>query len=216
MGQARRAGGVVARLALVAVALMPVGCTQLEVERMLPDGSRQRYRYVAFKPSIELRPDAFRIMPWGTTDEGYPVDLLVPKDGQGRTLYRVSPPGSDPMYFEGVRREKPRPLHELLEFRRPIDSEGSQSPRSASVRCLRLRADLETDTALLETSADGVTWQPLMAGPVPVVALGAAERGMRRIEFENAFGPWQVSADSRFPLVTVRFDDEPVAVRPIG
>ncbi|MFM7808744.1 MAG: hypothetical protein ACKPEA_12610, partial [Planctomycetota bacterium] len=79
MHRTRRKGGIVARLALVATALVPAGCTQLEVERTLPDGSRQSYRFVAFKPSLEVRPDAFRIAPWGQTDEGYPVDVLTPR-----------------------------------------------------------------------------------------------------------------------------------------
>jgi hypothetical protein len=205
---------VVARLALVATALVPVGCTQLEVERTMPDGSRQSYRFVAFKPTLEVRPDSFRIAPWGRTDEGYPVDMLVPRDGRGRTLYRVSPPGSEPMYFESVRHEKPTTLRELLEMhddRMPVEV-----PRSTSMHCLRLRADLDRDVALLETSPDGQAWTAVSAGPVPAVALVAAQCGMRRIEFENGYGPWSVDADSTFPLVTVRLDDEPVAVRPIG
>ncbi|NBX25246.1 MAG: hypothetical protein EBQ99_04255 [Planctomycetes bacterium] len=207
-------GSVVARLTLVATALVPVGCTQLEVERTLPDGSRQSYRFVAFKPSLEVRPDSFRISPWGHTDEGYPVDVLVPRDGRGRTLYRVSPPGNQPMYFESVRQEKPVTLRELLDMHH--DGMPEVAPRRAGLHCLRLRADLDQDVALLETSPDGQDWTAVAAGPVPSVALVAAQRGMRRIEFENGFGPWSVEADSTFPLVTVRLDDEPVAVRPIG
>jgi hypothetical protein len=204
----------VARLSLLATALVPVGCTQLEVERTLPDGSRQSYRFVAFKPSLEVRPDSFRISPWGRTDEGYPVDLLVPREGRGRTLYRVSPPGADPLYFESARQDKPVTLRELLDMH---DSRVPDlSPRSSAMRCVRLRADLDQDVALLETSMDGEVWIPVAAGPVPAVAMQAAQHGLRRIDFENSHGPWSVAADSTFPLVTVWLDDQPVAVRPIG
>lgn len=216
MATSRGRRTVLARLVLVAVALAPVGCTQLEVERTLPDGSRQAYRFVAFKPSLEVRPDAFRIMPYGRTDDGYPVEVMMPRDGRGRTLYRVTPPAADPIYFEAVRREKPVTLRELLEMHDPAMPEVQVAPRAGGMHCLRLRADLDRDLAVLETSPDGLAWTAVLAGPVPAVALGAVERGMRRIEFENGHGPWIVEADSTFPIVTVRLDDEPVAVRPIG
>jgi len=216
MFRLRRKGAAAARLALMAVAIAPAACTQFEVERTLPDGSRQSYRYVAFKPSLEVRPDGFRIMPWGQTDDGYPVELMVPRDGRGRTLYRVSPPGSDPLYFEAVRRDKSPTVRELLEMHDTGMPEVSPAIRSTERQCLRLRADLDQDLALLESSIDGCTWTPVLAGPIPSVALGAVERGMRSVEFENSHGPWRIAADSTFPLVTVRLEEQPVAVRPIG
>lgn len=207
---------VLAGLVLVAVTLAPVGCTQFEVERTLPDGSRQAYRFVAFKPSLEVRPDAFRIMPYGHTDDGYPVEVMMPRNGRGRTLYRVTPPAAEPIHFEAVHREKPVTLRELLEMHDPAMPEERVTPRSGGMHCLRLRADLDRNVAVLESSLDGLGWTAVVAGPVPMVALRAVELGMRRIEFENGYGPWIVEADSTYPIVTVRLDDEPVAVRPIG
>jgi hypothetical protein len=211
--------GCLAWMAAVALSAAVTGCTQLEVERQLPDGSLQRYRFVAFKPSIEIRPHEFRIVPDGYTDHGYPIDRLIPIAG-GRTLYRVTPPMGAPLFFEPEPARKPVDERELRQLH-VRDPELWPAPqpgiKSGVVARYRVHADLFLDQARLDRSWDGgIGWQVLRAGSVSQVALEAAEHGIRDADFADATGSWAVQVDARFPLVSVWLDEALVQVQSIG
>jgi hypothetical protein len=203
---------------VVALSAMVAGCTQLEVERQLPDGSMQRYRFVAFKPSIEIRPHEFRIVPEGYTDHGYPIDRLTPITG-GRTLYRVTPPMGAPLFFESAPARKPVDERELLQLhlREPQPWPAPQpGSKSGPMTTYRLRVDMPLNQAWLDRSWNGIDWHAVRVGSVSQVALAAAERGFRRADFADATGLWLVQADSRFPLASVWLEDSLMQVEPIG
>jgi hypothetical protein len=205
---------------MVAVAMSAAftGCTQLEVERQLPDGSLQRYRFVAFKPSIEIRPHEFRIVPDGYTDHGYPIDRLVPIDG-GRTLYRVTPPMGAPLFFEQAPARKTVDEHELLQLHlRDPELWPAPQPgmKSGAMTAYRLRVEMPLNQAWLDRSWDGIDWRTVRAGSVSQVALAAAEHGIRQADFSDATGLWLVQVDSQFPLASVWLDGWLMQVEPIG
>lgn len=211
-GSVGRAVGIT----VVGAVLTCGGCTQLEVERTLPDGSRQRYRFLEFKPAVEITPARFRIVPHGRTQQGYPIERIVPIDGGGPPIYRVVPPVGAPIYFEpDPSAAGPKPaIRWRMDAAPDADAPIAMSPESG-IR-LRLQADVELDEARLERSDDGQTWMTVASGRVGPVAKSAAEHGIRSLSIESEEGQWTVDADPVFPLATVRLEGQIVMVRPLG
>jgi len=206
--------GCLAWMAVTACSAALTGCTHQEYERQLPDGTRERYRYLHLEPRLEMWPGGFRIEPAGTTDHGWPVDRLVPLRG-GRPVYRVIPPGRPPVYFEPVPADKPIGVG-VVRDQLPDLHHAVSEAKSAPLVTLRVRVDLSSGSAWLDRSRDGVVWEPLRQGSIGQVAHAAAELGLDHAIFHDITGRWEVHSDSTFPLVGVWLDDALMQVEPIG
>lgn len=199
--------------ALLSACLLAGACTSQELEIRQPDGTVQVYRNVSFHPHLNVRPDQITLRDAGTTDDGFPVVQITRNDGKGGVVFKVTPPDGEPLYFERVPLSKgagrPTPT------RAPVvtDEPPRARPKSGEVKALRVEADLSIDRGvLLGLSADG-DWQPLASGPLGSLARVGAEHGLFPLEIDNAFGHWRLTADRRFPMVTVRCNGSIVQVR---
>lgn len=200
------------KCALAVGGAMGVACTSQEVEVRQPDGTVQLYRNVAFHPHFDMRPDQITVRDAGITDDGFPVVQIQRKDGKGGIVFKVTPPGSDPLYFEA--QPTPRPSGTGTRPTRSTDAPARPLSRALGFESVRIEADLSLDRAslLARFTPDG-PWQPLAQGSLSRVAGVAAEAGVLPLELDNAFGHWRLTADRRFPMVTVRRDGAVVQVR---
>jgi hypothetical protein len=148
----------------------------------------------------------------GATEDGFPVEEIVRRDGKGTRYYRVTPPVGEPLFFREVprtRRDMPvtRPVNTTDEAPTPI------FPESAPCTEVRVTAQLDPEHALLEGRSGEGPWLALAQGGFESVALRAAAQGMLPLSFENEFGTWSLSVDRRFPLAVVRLEGQVVQVR---
>jgi hypothetical protein len=194
-------------------ALLALGaCSTQEYTVRNPDGTVITYRNTEFTPHFEVRPDQFVVRPAGRTEDGFPVEEIVRRDGKGTRFYRVTPPFGKPLFFRELPRGKPdgpgtSPIETLDEAPRPI------APESAPCDEIRVTAQMYPEHAMLEGRQMDGPWQTIVSGSFEEVARAAASRGMTPIEFQNEFGSWKISVDRRFPMTVVRLHGEIVAVR---
>lgn len=187
-----------------------VACTSQEFTVEQPDGTVQTYRQIQVHPHLVVRPDQFEVRPAGVTDDGFPVEVIVRRDGKGEQLYRVMPPVGEPLFFRRMPAGKSGPG-----IRPPTETEVSPQPTSEVVAydAFRARVDLSIDSAELEGRRGSGPWVPVARGDIAAVTRVAAGRGVLPLEIENELGVWRITADRRFPMVTVRHDGEVLQVR---
>jgi hypothetical protein len=200
------------RLVRIGVLLALGACTAQEFTVRNPDGSERTFRHVELHPHLVVRPDQFEVRSAGSTEDGFPVDEIVRRDGKGTRYYRVTPPIGEPLFFREIPRPKPgrpvaRPISVVDEVPQPI------FPESAPCDEIRVTAQMQPEHALLEGRVVGGPWLPIASGTFEQVARSAASRGMTPIEFQNELGPWRLSVDRRFPMAVVRLHGEIVEVR---
>ena len=80
-----------------------------------------------------VRPDQFEVRSAGSTEDGFPVEEIVRRDGKGTRYYRVTPPVGEPLFFREIPRARPggpgtRPIRSVDE----VPSRSSRSPRLAT------------------------------------------------------------------------------------
>lgn len=198
--------------AMVMAGIGGTACTSQEVEVRQPDGTVQTYRNIAFHPHFDMRPDQITVRDAGRTDDGFPVVQIQRKDGKGGIVFKVTPPDGEPLYFE------PTPVQKSIGTgnvpSRTTDTPVKPVRRAAGFQALRVEADLLLDRAALlgRLVADG-PWQPIAQGSLARVATAAAAEGLLPLDLDNAFGHWRITADRRFPMVTVRKDGGVAQVR---
>ena len=193
--------------------LLSVGCTAQELEVRQPDGTVRTYRNLRFHPHLNVRPDQITVRDAGTTDDGFPVVELLRKDGKGTPVLRVTPPTGDPLYFDVV----PTARTTGPGSRPGVGSDGWTPLVSpfTGFDALRVEADLSLDSGrLLGWVGDG-PWQVIAEGSLAGVARAAAASRLLPLQVDNAFGQWRLTADRRFPMVTVRCNGQVVQVRGI-
>lgn len=194
-------------------ALLALGaCTAQEFTVRNPDGSERTFRHVEFHPHLVVRPDQFEVRSAGSTEDGFPVEEIVRRDGKGTRYYRVTPPVGEPLFFREIPRARPgspvaRPTTITDEVPQPI------FPESAPFDELRVTAQMQPEHALLEGRVTDGPWRAIATGSFEQVARAAASRGMTPFDFENEFGSWRVSVDRRFPMAVVRLHGDVVEVR---
>lgn len=199
------------RGALVAAVMAgAVACTSQEFTVEQPDGTVQTYKQVQLHPNLIVRPDQFEIRSAGATDEGFPVEVIIRRDGKGDKVYRVTPPGSDPIFFKQVTPPKPS-----IGTTPPAATESPAAPavERAAFDAYRVRFDLTIDAAELDGRVGDGAWSAVAHGGMASVARVAASRGLLPLAFENEAGSWRLTADRRFPLITLRRNGELVQVR---
>ena len=200
------------RLVRIGVLLALGACTAQEFTVRNPDGSERTFRHVELHPHLVVRPDQFEVRSAGATEDGFPVEEIVRRDGKGTRYYRVTPPIGEPIFFREIPRAKPgrpaaRPISVADEVPEPI------FPESAPCHEIRVTAQMQPEQALLEGRTVDGPWLALASGTFEQVARAAAARGMTPIEFHNELGPWRLSVDRRFPMAVVRLHGEIVEVR---
>jgi len=200
------------RLVRVGALLALGACTAQEFTVRNPDGSERTFRHVELHPHLVVRPDQFEVRSAGSTEDGFPVEEIVRRDGKGTRYYRVMPPVGEPLFFREVPRVKPggpgtRPIRSVDEVPQPI------FPESAPCDEIRVTAQMQPEHATLEGRLVDGPWCTIASGSFEQVARAAASRGMTPVEFQNEFGTWKISIDRRFPMSVVRLHDEIVEVR---
>lgn len=200
------------RLVRVGALLALGACTAQEFTVRNPDGSERTFRHVELHPHLVVRPDQFEVRSAGSTEDGFPVEEIVRRDGKGTRYYRVTPPVGEPLFFREVPRVKPgrpgtRPIRSVDEVPQPI------FPESAPCDEIRVTAQMQPEHATLEGRLVDGPWCTIASGSFEQVARAAASRGMTPVEFQNEFGTWKISIDRRFPMSVVRLHDEIVEVR---
>jgi len=200
------------RLARLGALLALGACTAQEFTVRDPDGSERSFRHIELHPKFVVRPDQVEIRPAGATDDGFPVEEIVRRDGKGGRYFRVQPPFGEPLFFREVPKPRPgppraRPGTTVDEAPEPI------FPEFAPGAELRVTAQLDPEFATLEARVEGGAWTPVAHGSFERVALAAAAHGMEPLEFTNELGSWRVDIDGRFPMATVRLEGSVVEVR---
>jgi hypothetical protein len=199
--------------ACMAAGLLAVGCSAQELEVRQPDGTMHTYRNLQFHPHFNVRPDQITVRDAGATDDGFPVVELVRKDGKGTPVLRVMPPSGDPLYFDVVPAAKP-----VGTGTKPNVGTDNWTPLVSpfvGFDSLRVEADLSLDRGrLLGRTGDG-PWQSMAEGSLASVARTAVASRLLPLQVNNAFGQWRLTADRRFPMVTVRCNGQVVQVRGI-
>lgn len=200
------------RLVRLAALLALGACTAQEFTVRNPDGSERTFRHVELHPHLVVRPDQFEVRSAGATEDGFPVEEIVRRDGKGTRYYRVTPPVGEPLFF----RELPRARRDLP-VSRPItvtdEAPSPIFPESSPWTEIRVTAELEPECARIEGRAGEGPWLPLSQGSFESVALFAAAQGMLPLQFENEFGAWLLSVDRRFPIAVLRLHGQVVRVR---
>ena len=195
---------------MVAVLAGAAACTSQEFTVEQPDGTVQTYRQVQLHPHFVMRPDQFEVRSAGATDDGFPVEVIIRRDGKGDQVYRVTPPVGEPIFFRQVAPAKPS---KGVTPPGATDSPGAPVAERKPFTAYRVRADLSLDACEIDgRDAEGV-WVQVAHGDLASVARAAAARRLLPLEVENAFGSWRLSADRRFPMVTLRLHGEVVQVR---
>jgi len=195
---------------VMAVMAGAMACTSQEFTIEQPDGTVQTYRQVQLHPNLIVRPDQFEIRSAGATDEGFPVEVIIRRDGKGDTVYRVTPPLGDPVFFRQVAPGKPSTGTTPS---RATDVPMTPVAERTSFDAYRVRVDLSLDAAELEGRRSDGAWTAVAHGGIASVARVAASRGLLPLEFDNEAGSWRLSVDRRFPLATLRRNGEIVQVR---
>lgn len=194
-------------------ALLALGaCTAQEFTVRNPDGSERTFRHVELHPHLVVRPDQFEVRSAGSTEDGFPVEEIVRRDGKGTRYYRVTPPVGEPLFFREIPRARPggpvaRPMTITDEVPQPI------FPESAPCDEIRVTAQMQPEHATLEGRVVDGPWRTIASGSFEQVARAAASRGMTPVEFQNEFGSWKISIDRRFPMSVVRLHGGIVEVR---
>jgi hypothetical protein len=194
-------------------ALLALGaCTAQEFTVRNPDGSERTFRHVELHPHLVVRPDQFEVRSAGSTEDGFPVEEIVRRDGKGTRYYRVTPPVGEPLFFREIPRARPggpvaRPMTITDEVPQPI------FPESAPCDEIRVTAQMQPEHATLEGRLVDGPWRTIASGSFEQVARAAASRGMTPVEFQNEFGSWKISIDHRFPMSVVRLHGGIVEVR---
>lgn len=194
-------------------ALLALGaCTAQEFTVRNPDGSERTFRHVELHPHLVVRPDQFEVRSAGSTEDGFPVEEIVRRDGKGTRYYRVTPPVGEPLFFREIQRARPggpvaRPMTITDEVPQPI------FPESAPCDEIRVTAQMQPEHATLEGRLVDGPWRTIASGSFEQVARAAASRGMTPVEFQNEFGSWKISIDRRFPMSVVRLHGGIVEVR---
>ena len=194
-------------------ALLALGaCTAQEFTVRNPDGSECTFRHVELHPHLVVRPDQFEVRSAGSTEDGFPVEEIVRRDGKGTRYYRVTPPVGEPLFFREIPRARPggpvaRPMTITDEVPQPI------FPESAPCDEIRVTAQMQPEHATLEGRLVDGPWRTIASGSFEQVARAAASRGMTPVEFQNEFGSWKISIDRRFPMSVVRLHGGIVEVR---
>ncbi len=194
-------------------ALLALGaCTAQEFTVRNPDGSERTFRHVELHPHLVVRPDQFEVRSAGSTEDGFPVEEIVRRDGKGTRYYRVTPPVGEPLFFREIPRARPggpvaRPMTIPDEVPQPI------FPESAPCDEIRVTAQMQPEHATLEGRLVDGPWCTIASGSFEQVARAAASRGMTPVEFQNEFGSWKISIDRRFPMSVVRLHGGIVEVR---
>lgn len=199
-------------LARLGALLMLGACTAQEFTVRDPDGSERSFRHIELHPKFVVRPDQVEIRPAGATDDGFPVEEIVRRDGKGGRYFRVQPPFGEPLFFREVPKPRPgpplaRPGTAVDEVPQPIFEEFTSGAE------LRVTAQLDPEFATLESRTEGGAWISVAHGSFERVALAAAAQGMEPLEFTNDFGSWRVDIDRRFPMATVWLEGTLVQVR---
>lgn len=185
-------------------------CTSQEFTVEQPDGTVQTYRQVQLHPHFVMRPDQVEVRSAGATDEGFPVEVIIRRDGKGDQVYRVTPPGGDPIFFRQVAPAKPS-----RGVAPPTATDMPAAPvvERAAFDAYRAQVDLSLDAARLDGRRGDGSWCALSQGDIATVVRTAASRGLLPLAFENEAGSWRLTADRRFPLATLRRNGEVVQVR---
>jgi|GEM_PF-1718239 len=205
----RRWLGVV--IAVSVVAAVMAGCSSLEYERTNPDGSKERLGIRQLDPNLEVKPGQFKITPHGHTDEGWPIEQMVPNSGKGPIIYKVVPPGYLPIYFQPNQSSTPtaKPTTTQTETNREA-SVVKSVPRFDTYHAL---CNLDADYGMLEIRTGDGPWVLLAQGSIDSVLRVGIANGIHPMEFENEFGAWKVTVDKKYPLVCTRFNGVIVNVR---
>ena len=195
---------------VMAVMAGAMACTSQEFTIEQPDGTVQTYKQVQLHPHLVVRPDQFEIRGAGATDEGFPVEVIIRRDGKGDQLYRVTPPGSEPIFFRQVAPAKPS-----TGTKPPAATEAPAPPavERASFDAYRVRVDLSLDAAELDGRRGDGPWCAVAHGGIAAITRVAASRGLLPLCYENDAGSWRLAVDRRFPLATLRRNGEIVQVR---
>lgn len=185
-------------------------CTSQEFTVEQPDGTVQTYKQVQLHPNLIVRPDQFEVRSAGATDEGFPVEVIIRRDGKGDRIYRVTPPVGEPVFFRQVAPTRPGRT-----FERPAqtDAPGTRVAERAPIDRCRVQVDLSLDAAKVEGQRGDDPWFTIAQGDLVGVTRVAAARGLLPLAFGNEAGAWSLAVDRRFPLATLRRDGELVAVR---
>ncbi|NDF54025.1 MAG: hypothetical protein EB145_07520, partial [Proteobacteria bacterium] len=169
------------KIALTVACLGGAACTAQEVEVRQPDGTRQTYRNIAFHPHFDMRPDQITVRDAGTTDDGFPVVQIQRKDGKGGLVFKVTPPGAEPLYFEATPVAKPAGTGTTPST--ATDAPAKPVRRAVGIDAARVEADLSIDRACLLTRvAPEGPWTPVCQGSLARVASAAAELGVLPLE----------------------------------
>ena len=197
-------------VAVVAVMAAAVACTSQEFTVEQPDGTVQTYKQVQVHPHLVVRPDQFEVRSAGATDDGFPVEVIIRRDGKGEQVYRVTPPVGEPLFFRKVARPRPTPGTTAPTT---TDAPTRRVPERSDCDAYRVRVDLTLDSAELDGRRGDGEWFVVSSGGVAEVARVAAGHGLLPLEVENHAGCWRLTADRRFPMATLRRDGEVVQVR---
>lgn len=195
---------------VAAVMVGAVACTSQEFTIEQPDGTVQTYKQVQLHPKLVVRPDQFEVHSGGTTDEGFPVEIIIRRDGKGDTVYRVTPPVGEPVFFRQVAPAKPS-----TRTTPPTTTDAPVKPvaERAVFDAYRVRVDLSLDAAELEGRRGDGPWAPVAHGGLASVTRAAASRGLLPLDIDDESGAWRLTVDRRFPLATLRRNGELVQVR---